>query len=81
MNRRYRDTGELPVLVLPLSIEFFTVDRDSHKQTLTIYNPYGFNVRYKGNDVEVAVREPTCTGKSVVGVGATFRPNCLSPSP
>lgn len=37
----------LPVFVNPQSLQFPIDDITSHKQTLTLYNPYEFNIRFK----------------------------------
>lgn len=38
----------LPVFVFPQSIAFFLDDQSTHKQVLTLYNPYDFPIRFKG---------------------------------
>ena len=40
--------GKLPVFVFPTSLRFFADDQFSHKQVLTLYNPYDFNINFKG---------------------------------
>ena len=37
----------LPVFVFPQSITFFLDDQSTHKQVLTLYNPYDFPIRFK----------------------------------
>jgi len=39
--------GKLPVFVFPTSLRFFADDQFSHKQVLTLYNPYDFNINFK----------------------------------
>jgi len=39
--------GALPVFVFPSSLNFYTDDPSSHKQVLTLYNPYEFTVLFK----------------------------------
>jgi hypothetical protein len=39
--------GALPVFVFPTSLNFYTDDPSSHKQVLTLYNPYEFTVLFK----------------------------------
>ncbi|XP_071451265.1 motile sperm domain-containing protein 1-like [Hetaerina americana] len=39
--------GNIPVFVFPSSINFYLEDYSSHKQVLTIYNPYEFPLRFK----------------------------------
>lgn len=38
-----------PVFVFPVSLEFYLNARHTHKQLLTVYNPYDFSVNFKGN--------------------------------
>lgn len=38
---------KLPVFVFPQSITFFLDNQDTHKQVLTLYNPYDFPVKFK----------------------------------
>lgn len=40
--------GSLPVFVFPQSLTFFADEQSSHKQVLTVYNPYDFALRFKG---------------------------------
>ena len=46
-------SSSLPIFVFPEELQFVEADRASHKQILTIYNPYSFSVRFKGtwNDI------------------------------
>jgi hypothetical protein len=37
-----------PVFVFPVSLEFYLSARHTHKQLLTVYNPYDFSVNFKG---------------------------------
>ena len=37
-----------PVFVFPSTIEFFEDDPTTHKRVLTIYNPYDYEVAFKG---------------------------------
>lgn len=39
---------EIPVFVFPTNLKFYLGSRQSHKQILTIYNPYEFKIKYKG---------------------------------
>lgn len=41
------NTG-FPVFVFPTSLNFYVDDTLSHKQCLSIYNPYDFLVKFKG---------------------------------
>ncbi|XP_063625158.1 motile sperm domain-containing protein 1-like [Cydia splendana] len=36
-----------PVFVFPVSLEFYLSARHTHKQLLTVYNPYDFSVNFK----------------------------------
>ena len=38
----------LPVFVSPEELQFVGEDEASHKQILTLFNPYNFNIRFKG---------------------------------
>ncbi|XP_076379356.1 motile sperm domain-containing protein 3 isoform X2 [Megalopta genalis] len=38
---------KLPVFVFPQSVTFFLDDQSTHKQVLTLYNPYDFPVKFK----------------------------------
>ncbi|XP_017777582.1 PREDICTED: motile sperm domain-containing protein 1-like [Nicrophorus vespilloides] len=38
---------KVPVFVYPTTLKFFLGSRQSHKQLLTLYNPYEFRVRFK----------------------------------
>lgn len=39
----------VPVFVFPEELEFIERDQSSHKQVLTLYNPYDFNVKFEGD--------------------------------
>lgn len=41
-------TISLPVFVFPEELQFVESERNSHKQVLTIYNPYSFKIRFEG---------------------------------
>lgn len=38
----------IPVFVFPEELKFVEQDQSSHKQVLTLYNPYDFNVKFEG---------------------------------
>ncbi|XP_076629464.1 motile sperm domain-containing protein 1 [Colletes latitarsis] len=38
---------KLPVFVFPQNITFFLDDQSTHKQVLTLYNPYDFPIKFK----------------------------------
>lgn len=42
------DLKRLPVFVFPSSLNFFVEDSSTHKQMITLYNPYDFVVSFKG---------------------------------
>ena len=49
--RNYSNTKwdkRLPVFVFPEELLFVGDDDTSHKQVLTIYNPYEFNTKFQG---------------------------------
>ncbi|XP_022336563.1 motile sperm domain-containing protein 1-like [Crassostrea virginica] len=61
--------GKLPVFVFPSSLNFFTDDQSSHKQVLTLYNPYEFPLKFK----------VLCTAPrkyTVVDSEGSIRPHC-----
>lgn len=39
--------GRLPVFVFPTALTFYSDDQPSHKQVLTLYNPYDFALKFK----------------------------------
>ncbi|XP_033100981.1 motile sperm domain-containing protein 1-like [Anneissia japonica] len=39
--------GKLPVFAFPSELNYYADDRSSHKQVLTLYNPYEFPLRFK----------------------------------
>lgn len=42
------DFKRLPIFVFPNTIDFYADDTMTHKQTITLYNPYDFVVNFKG---------------------------------
>lgn len=40
--------GNLPVFVFPTELIFYADDQSTHKQVLTLYNPYEFALKFKG---------------------------------
>lgn len=40
--------GSLPVFVFPTELVFYADEQASHKQVLTLYNPYEFALKFKG---------------------------------
>lgn len=48
--------GSLPVFVFPTELVFYADDQTSHKQVLTLYNPYEFALKFKGQSAAPRVR-------------------------
>lgn len=48
--------GNLPVFVFPQSLTFYADEQSTHKQVLTVYNPYEFTLRFKGINYRLATR-------------------------
>ncbi|XP_070538974.1 motile sperm domain-containing protein 1-like [Ptychodera flava] len=46
-NPRLLEQGKLPVFVFPTELVFYADDKASHKQVLTVYNPYDFTLKFK----------------------------------
>lgn len=44
--------GNLPVFVFPTELVFYADEQSSHKQVLTLYNPYEFALKFKGQFAE-----------------------------
>lgn len=45
--------GSLPVFVFPTELVFYADDQTSHKQVLTLYNPYEFALKFKGQSTNL----------------------------
>lgn len=61
--------GNLPVFVFPQSLTFYADEQSTHKQVLTVYNPYEFTLRFK----------VLCTAPSryiVVDSDGVIKPRC-----
>ncbi|XP_072295999.1 motile sperm domain-containing protein 1 [Eucyclogobius newberryi] len=61
--------GSLPVFVFPTELVFYADDQTSHKQVLTLYNPYEFALKFK----------VLCTAPnkySVVDATGAVKPQC-----
>ncbi|MGH0187437.1 UNVERIFIED_CONTAM: hypothetical protein FKN15_025364 [Acipenser sinensis] len=43
--------GKLPVFLFPHKLTFFADDQSSHKQVLTLYNPYSFILKFKSESL------------------------------
>ncbi|XP_071798908.1 motile sperm domain-containing protein 1-like [Asterias amurensis] len=61
--------GKLPVFVFPTEIVYYVDDRSSHKQVLTVYNPYEFTLKFK-------VLCTTPRKYAVIDSEGTIRPGC-----
>lgn len=48
LAKYYLKMKNLPVFVFPVALEFYLSARHTHKQLLTVYNPYEFPVNLKG---------------------------------
>lgn len=48
----FLNNEKLPVFVFPPSIIFYFDDPASYKQILTLYNPYDFTIKFKGNLID-----------------------------
>jgi len=48
MFNQSTNQADLPVFVFPTSLTFYSDDQASHKQVLTLYNPYEFPLKFKG---------------------------------
>lgn len=40
--------GRIPVFVFPQALTFYVGDHTTHKQILTLYNPYDFRIAFSG---------------------------------
>lgn len=61
--------GKLPLFVFPSNLTFYSDDQSTHKQVLTVYNPYEFPLKFK----------VLCTAPrkyTVVDSEGTIRPRC-----
>lgn len=47
--------ASLPVFVFPSGIHFFADEPHSHKQVLTLYNPYEFPLCYKSTPLSFSI--------------------------
>ncbi|XP_066603260.1 motile sperm domain-containing protein 1-like isoform X2 [Prorops nasuta] len=76
---------KLPVFVFPQSISFYLDDQSTHKQVLTLYNPYDFSVKFrvlsrnpqkfKVHDPEGSIK-PRCCVDVVIRHMAIISSNC-----
>lgn len=61
--------GRVPVFVFPTSLTFYVDDQASHKQVLTLYNPYDFVLKFK-------VFSTSPRKYVVVDADGTIKPHC-----
>lgn len=47
--------GNLPVFVFPTELIFYADDQSTHKQVLTLYNPYEFALKFKGESPRLQI--------------------------
>ncbi|XP_076043422.1 motile sperm domain-containing protein 1-like isoform X2 [Oratosquilla oratoria] len=47
MQRRLDLNGRLPLFVFPSTVTFYQDDQTSHKQVITLYNPYEFPISFQ----------------------------------
>lgn len=40
--------SKIPVFVFPNSVTFVLEDKSTHKQILSLYNPYDYPIKYRG---------------------------------
>lgn len=54
MHRTEQSTSltedKLHVFVFPTSLNFYSDDTSSYQAAMTLYNPYDFNIKYKGSN-------------------------------
>ena len=63
--------GKLPVFVFPTTLSFYSDDQSSHKQVLTLYNPYEFPLKFKGK-IFSAVDHMASVYNNAVLINAVF---------
>ncbi|KAF4526061.1 hypothetical protein B566_EDAN015080, partial [Ephemera danica] len=61
--------GKIPVFVFPNTISFYLEDQRTHKQILTLYNPYDFPIKFN-----VLCNAPKKF--AVVDPAGSIRPRC-----
>lgn len=63
--------GSLPVFVFPTELVFYADDQTSHKQVLTLYNPYEFALKFKG---QLAAPDVAFAHEGTGVTPATYKP-------
>lgn len=43
-----KSQDSLPVFLFPTELVFYSQERSSHRKVLTLYNPYSFVLKFKG---------------------------------
>lgn len=74
--------GKLPVFVFPSSLTFYEDDQSSHKQILTLYNPYDFAVKFRvlaTSPSKYVVVDPEGVIKARCCVDIVIRHNAIFP--
>lgn len=61
--------GKVPIFIFPTSLTFYADDQSTHKQILTLYNPYEFPLKFK-------VLSTSPRKYVVVDSEGTIRPRC-----
>jgi hypothetical protein len=59
MPQAQQDEHYLPVFVSPNQLTFYLRDPQSHRQIMTVYNPYDFAVSYEGKKTRCHFRHPS----------------------
>ncbi|RZF32892.1 hypothetical protein LSTR_LSTR004283 [Laodelphax striatellus] len=74
--------GKLPVFIFPTTISFYLEDKTSHKQVLTLYNPYDFVISFRvlcTAPRKYTVVDSEGTVKSQCCIDIVIRHNAVSP--
>lgn len=75
--------GKVPVFVFPNNITFYLEDQSTHKQVLTLYNPYEFTVRFSVLSTapkKYTVVDPEGSLKSQCCIDIVVRHNAVIPA-
>nr|XP_006012263.2 PREDICTED: motile sperm domain-containing protein 3 [Latimeria chalumnae] len=64
--------GKLPVFAFPPELTFYSDDQASYKQVLTLYNPYGFVLSFKGTRVSNSFKVDDATAYFLVQLCVLF---------
>jgi len=80
---RREPDGKLPVFAFPGALNFFYEDQSTHKQVLTVYNPYDFTVQFKvfcNNPTKYTVVESEGIIKKACCIDIVIRVTDFSPN-